>query len=410
MAIPDYKVALLCCSAALGMAVSHMQIPFAAQLREDVGCDSFCNGQMNSAKSALGLIGAVLVGRLSDLLGRKTGLWIALCGQIGETMLWGSASSVSHLWYSVIIGSILKQQFEVSKAMITDWTEHASVEERSAKHGLLGMSLGIGVFGTAGSALLTSTFDVARVGLVLSLLTGLIILFLPSADRHGHLKATESNDSYLFACFNLPCLRTPASMLLISIRACMGLGFYIYITIFQDSMRRRFDFAPKDFSKLMGFIGIVYAFSQGALSKKALTLFGRDSAWVLVICCLLLSLGRVIATLTLDIVWVYVGSLMVVVGLGVMNSAIAAGASSIASSDEAGGLFGVLAAAEKVGGIVGPLLGGFLWRQGGDTAVLGGLLVAYAIVLLLVFSGWRPLIVDAVPTTEGQDATKAKQS
>ena len=64
----------------LSMVGLSVTFPHAQARRDELGCDALCYGAMMSARSALHLVGSVLVGRLSDLCGRKGAMWLALLG------------------------------------------------------------------------------------------------------------------------------------------------------------------------------------------------------------------------------------------------------------------------------------------------------------------------------------------
>ena len=53
--------------------------------RDKLGCDALCLGSMTSARSALSLVGGVLVGRLSDGVGRKPAVLLGLAGGLAGT-------------------------------------------------------------------------------------------------------------------------------------------------------------------------------------------------------------------------------------------------------------------------------------------------------------------------------------
>ena len=50
--------------------------PFLQEQRDKLGCDALCYGTMQSTRAGLTLLGSVLVGRLSDRLGRRIPLYV----------------------------------------------------------------------------------------------------------------------------------------------------------------------------------------------------------------------------------------------------------------------------------------------------------------------------------------------
>ena len=53
-------------SIALWLVAMHMNMPYHQDLRNALNCDSLCQGSLNSAKSTLVLLGAAVMGKLSD--------------------------------------------------------------------------------------------------------------------------------------------------------------------------------------------------------------------------------------------------------------------------------------------------------------------------------------------------------
>merc|ERR1712032_1510971 len=87
-----------------------------------------------------------------------------------------------------------------------------------------------------------------------------LILLMPSPNTTA--PPASSSQGFLAglrAMVMLPVLRLPGSVLMIFIRAGMGLAFHIFITIWTPSLAERFAFTPKDHGQFMGFVGLAYA-------------------------------------------------------------------------------------------------------------------------------------------------------
>ena len=163
---------------------------------------------------------------------------------------------------------------------------------------------------------------------------------------------------------NVPAARSPAALLFMTIRVSMALAFHIFQTIWTSSLKTRFDFGPSDHGKFMSFIGLTYALSQGFVAKFLLTKFGaktpKDRVRVVLACCVALGAGRYVAFHTTSLTVVYCMFALIVTALGVVNTVLTADTSHLASSEEIGGVFGILAAVENGAGMLGPILGGSL--------------------------------------------------
>ena len=68
--------------------------------------------------------------------------------------------------------------------------------------------------------------------------------------------------------------------------------------------------------------------------------------------------------LTNSLTAVYVIMAAVIIALGIMNTAMSSAVTKLADADQIGGLMGVMEAIENCAGLVGPGLGGILFRTG----------------------------------------------
>ncbi|KAL7527068.1 hypothetical protein ACHAXR_001783 [Thalassiosira sp. AJA248-18] len=420
--------------------------------RDELGCDSLCYGTMTSVRSALGLVGTAVMGRLSD----KNGSMLALTlGSVGKGMtsvvdgatintispsgrraclflgtiatLLGLAIAVSMdslhgLWLSMIPGALLQHNFDVFKALLSEYhndIEHepknngsdakdgsneAPVSSRSGSVGKLGMAAGISfMIGPLIAAVASPTFRFAvYFAIVCTLASGLVIFYLPmpvalaqqkesehNIHEKDHLQAQKSE----FTLMNLLKLRTSksrAAVILLVIRLNMALAFHIFNTIWPASLKARFNFGPSDHAKFMSFFGVTYAFSQGFLAKRLVALWGKDGkVYIIMACCAVLGAGRYVAYYTESLVVIYATFLFIINALGTLNTVLTADTGSIAPSNEVGGLFGILQAAESAAGMIGPFLGGVISHYLGKDAPLIAVVGVYGSLFAFVSWGYE---------------------
>ena len=394
-------------------------MPHAQSLRDDLGCDSMCLGSMTSVRSMLTLTGATLVGKLSDStnhylqtsLGgaRRLSLFVGgLAAALGLLMGY-HASDIRMLWASMIPGALLQHNANVLKALFSAYhdavPEKSSSTDRAASAGLLGMAVGLALMaGPLAGVSLFSTYQEATYfgfGCVLISLALIVIMPTPLPATATHEQSTSSNVSKkklgFFSSFDIPTARTPAALFLMASRLCMTLAFHIFQTIWTASLNERFDFGPKDYGRFISFIGLTYAVSQGFLAKALLKTFGghtsRGRVRLLLSCCVILGCGRYLAFQTSSLPVVYALFAGIVTCLGLINTMFSADTSQIAPPEELGSLFGVLAAVESAGGIVGPILGGALSRVHPVHAPLFSVLALYALVFCMVIMGYDSLVL-----------------
>jgi len=199
-------------------------------------------------------------------------------------------------------------------------------------------------------------------------------------------------------------LSLPGPIFLMIIRICMALAFHIFHIIWVPSLKKRFDFGPKDHGMFMSFIGLSYALSQGLIAKKIITLApgAKNRPKILMVSALLLGLGRVFAFLSNDLRTVYCVFGLMIVSLGVVNTILSADASGLVPASEMGSLFGILEAVESGAGIIGPILGGSLSLISPVWAPLSIVFVMYAIVFAMVFVGYEKFVLSGKITEESK--------
>ena len=116
-------------------------MPFAQSRRDELQCDTLCQGSMTSVRSTLALIGSALMGRLSDqkrvsflgrgiLNGRMVCLYIGTFATLVGFVISGLMYSVRGMWLGMIPGALLQQNFSIYKALLADYHEEITQWEQ----------------------------------------------------------------------------------------------------------------------------------------------------------------------------------------------------------------------------------------------------------------------------------------
>jgi len=414
-----------------------LTLPHLQSRRELLLCDALCQGSLTSLRSTLGLIGAALMGRLSDSprVGRRVCLYVGSCAALASLVLGIGVTDQSGLFWSLVPGALLQQNFSVWKAVLADYA--AALEDgtsdggdvaalRAGSVGKLGMSAGLAfMVGPLVGATVVKTYERASyVAIVFVLLSVFFIARIPAENNATNLSskndintsATEQNETLnpkiaatnekvasptsSLQFLNLTSSITPSALYLILIRTLMALAFHIYNTIWTASLKTRFDFGPREHGQFMSFAGLMYALSQGYIARRVLTsLTQRGRIFALQLCCVALGVGRVVAFLLTDVISVYAAFGCIIIALGLINTVLTADASRLAPSSEIGGLYGILDAAQSAAGMVGPVLGGALAGieslGGGDgvSVPLGTVAGLYGVVFVMVTFGYERLVL-----------------
>ena len=401
--------------------------------RDELGCDALCYGSMTSIRGALGLVGAALVGRLSDrndsLLARSLGsigkgangrrgcLFLGIIAALLGFII-ALENSLIGLWLSMIPGAFLQHNFDVFKALLSEYhndvdnaednpdNESEEYEEsspsRSSSVGKLGMTVGMSfMIGPMVAAGANPSFQSATyMAIFCILVSGASVFTLPLPlasttkkldncdDKPDICETTQqSNEFTLSKMIKLQTPKTRAAMTLLVIRLNMALAFHIFNTIWPTSLKIRFQFGPSQHAKFMSFIGITYAISQGFVAKRMINALGaKGKVYGIMICCTMLGIGRYIAFHTDSLLVVYASFFFIINALGVLNTVITSDTGLIAPSNEIGKLFGILQASESAAGMVGPLMSGIISHYLGKDAPLLAVIAIYT--FLFFFSSW----------------------
>jgi MFS family permease len=401
-----------------------------------LGCDALCNGYMTSVRSALTVIGSTWIGRLSDSTSfpqvggaRRFLLGVGAMASAVGIVLAATATSLTVLWWSLIPGALLQHNFNILKALLGSYQEEEKDKEkgefgddddRAAKQaakrassvGTLGMAAGLGfMIGPPLGSRLCETYEQASIVALVFLGAAMVsILFLPEPTPATTTvrpvstpTVTAAVPSSLSSNWKVPILiplslRTPPVLFLMTCRTCMALAFHIFNILWTATLKTRFGFGPKDYGTFFGYIGLVFALSQGFGAKWVLQRFGAGSSitkrmQLLAVCCILLGGGRCLLYLTHSLVVVYMIYGGIITALGVVNTVFNADTSQVAPPQELGSLFGLLASVETLAGIAGPIVGGALTRFHPTIAPLIAVAVLYGIVLVLILWNYESILM-----------------
>jgi hypothetical protein len=452
-----------CISLIMLISAFSLIMPYLQSRRDELQCDTLCQGSMTSARSTLSLIGSAVMGRLSDSKsssssssssyfgnGRILCLYIGTFATFLGFIIDASMYSIKGMWMGMIPGALLQQNFSIYKAMLADYHEEihqlekeddivghckknddddnddlnnnddsdskkkaaAAAAARASSVGKLGMSVGLAfMVGPLFGATMIKTYQSAiTLASCLTILSTIWIMKMPipSSSLISSLSLSNNKDSnsekkettntswkqQLIQMFDVKSAKTKPALFLIIIRASMALAFHIFNTIWTVSLKRRFDFGPSDHGKFMSYIGLIFALSQGFVAKRILAPFGQKGRVnIILLCCLLLGIGRLVAFQVNDLRIVYVTFGFIITSLGVVNTILTADTCLIAPTSEIGGVFGVLEAAQSAAGMVGPMIGGILAKIDPVKAPLGAVVGLYAFVFILVLMGYEKLVL-----------------
>ena len=342
--------------------------------------------------SVMQFLATPVLGRLSDLVGRRPVLWVSLLGSALGYLVLALTGRFEWVLAARILDGITGGNISVAQAAMADITPS---KDRSKAMGLIGAAFGLGfVLGPfLGGTLADSTlgkhladahgwnlpFMVAGgLSLVASLF---VILWLPETLSPEARKAARQEENRGHALVNA--LERPGMPQLLAIALLAMTGFAMMEGTFSLLVNQRFNFGLSEVGYLFAFIGILIVIYQGGLVRLVAKHIPERLALVAGLLLMVLSLPLLPSApwkwpfllLMVPIAW----------GSGMNNTASSALASQLTPAADQGGLFGVLNAVSGIGRILGPFLGLFVFARWGYAASywVAAVVIGFALILAL---------------------------
>jgi DHA1 family tetracycline resistance protein-like MFS transporter len=382
-------------------------LPLLPYYAEEFGANATLIGFLAASNAVTQLIGAPIIGRLSDRYGRRPLLIVSILGTVASFLLLGFADSLWMLFLSRALDGLLGGNVSLARAYITDITGE---EERASSMGKIGATFGLGfIFGPALGGVLSYGGNYARpafiaAGLSLLNLIG-VILWLPESLPPGE-RGEESTEGRRW--FKLSGLREalgrPCVGPLLIIRLVSAVAFTMFHTIFSTYALYRFDLQSQSTSYLLTYVGALVVIIQGwGIGKLTERFNERAIAFAGVALLPLGMLGWALAPR----VWVL---LIVLAPLslasGILNTVISSLLSKVAHREETGGVLGIAASMGSLARVISPVAGGTLIDQLGTWAP--GVLGAVIMVLLLPYAYRRLFAIPEPPKPGCQPVGEAR--
>ena len=344
-------------------------------------------GLLLASYAAAQLIGAPLLGRASDRVGRRPILLISIFGTFLGFLLFGFAGSLAMLFASRILQGLTGGNLSVAQAYITDVTDAKS---RNRGLGMIGAAFGLGfIIGPAVGGLLSSiSYSVpAFMAAALAFVNLLLIAFwLPeSLTAEKRARQMERKPAFSLQAL-LQALKHPLTGPLLITRFLYSLAFVILQSIFSLFALKRFNMSVVGTGFVLTYVGVVSVITQAWLVGKLSQKF-KDS--------ILIQSGLVLLAMGL-LVWGFAPSVPLLVfsvtpialGGGLLNTILPSALTKTVQPQEVGGILGLSTSVESSTRVIAPLLGGFLlenvayWAPGLFGALI--LFVTFAYVLRTV--------------------------
>lgn len=371
----------------LGFSLILPLLPYYAQT---FGATAELVGLLLGANALTQLLGAPILGRLSDRYGRKPLLLVSLAGTVVGFLMLGFARSLAMIFASRIVDGFLGGNISLAQAYISDVT---TGKERTKGFGLIGAAFGLGfIFGPAMGGALAGGGNYALPALVaagLSLLNLLgVLLWLPESlpPEERARRAQEPRAAFtaraLLEALQLPCVGP-----LLQAQLVYSLAFTIFETTFALFAQSRLGLDARATSFVLTYVGVLVVLVQGVGIRLLVRRFNDKQ--------LVFGGGALLAFSLLA--WALSPSLWVLLAVlvplalasGVLRVAINTALTRSVWPEEVGGTLGLSAALNSLARVISPTVGGFLLGRVGAPApgLLGALLMVW-----LVYYAWRRIL------------------
>ncbi|MEY3693771.1 MAG: hypothetical protein RL157_1095 [Bacteroidota bacterium] len=296
---------------------------------------------------------APLVGALSDRYGRRPVLLLSLLGFGLDYLVLAFAPTLAWLFAARVVSGIFGASFTTGFAYIADVSPP---EKRAQNFGLVGAAFGLGfIIGPVTGGILGELgprvpFLVAAGLTLLNMAYGYFVLpeSLP-ADRRRPFEWKRANPlGTLLALRRYPqVVGLISSLVFVYIASHAVQGTWSYFTI------EKFNWSPKDIGLSLGAVGILSAFVQGFLIRKAIPALG---AWRTLIVGMVCNVTGLVLFALVQSQWMLYAFLLPYAFGGLAGPALQGLLSNGVPENEQGELQGAMSSMMSATSIVGPPL------------------------------------------------------
>jgi MFS transporter, DHA1 family, tetracycline resistance protein len=336
-------------------------------------------GLLLGANALTQLIGAPILGRLSDQYGRRPLLILSIAGTVISFLMLGFADALWVLFASRVIDGLLGGNVSLAQAYITDVTDK---EDRAKGLGLIGASFGLGfIFGPALGGTLSADGNYALPAFVAAGLATLnllgVLLWLPESlppEKRGeraHSPRAKFSARALFEALNRPCVGP-----LLNVALIYGLALTTFETIFSLFARARLGLTAQTTGYVLTYVGVLVVAMQGGGIRLLTERFSDKQ---------LIFGGAVILSFAL-LGWALTPKLKVLLivlaplalASGMLRVSVNSAMTKSVYPEEVGGILGLSASMGSLTRVVSPIVGSFLLDNVSPSApgIVGALLMA----------------------------------
>jgi DHA1 family tetracycline resistance protein-like MFS transporter len=350
-------------------------------------------GILIASYAVMQLIGAPILGRLSDRFGRRPILLLSVFGTFLGFLLLGFANALWMLFVSRIVDGLTGGNLSVAQAYISDVTD---TKDRSKGLGMIGAAFGLGfIIGPVTGGLLSQwgyavpAFVAAAISFINLIL---IYSWLPeSLTEEKRSQMTEKRPAVTLNALLIAFQRPFTGSILIT-RFFFGLAFAIFQTIFSLYALAKFNLSARDTGFVLTYVGVLSVIVQGFLVGRLTSRYREDI--LITASVVLMGISLLGWALAPSVLWLYIIMTPTALSGGLLNTLLSSTLTKAVAPQEIGGILGLSAAVESSTRILAPILGGILLQQIGTWApgIFGAIVMVGVSIFVFITIYDHPIV------------------
>ena len=339
-------------------------IPLLPYYAENFGANPNEVTLLMASYSLMQLIFSPILGRISDIYGRKKILILCLIGSAISYFLLYFATSFGLVLFARSIAGLFASTTAIANAYVTETTSSAN---RSKGMGLIGAAFGLGlVFGPVIGGYFGGG-DIDNINYKMPFIFAIIVAIISFVLAHFILiEPKKRNKQFISINFldsfkdliNL--FKIPALLFLITVSFLVTFSFAGFETTFALWTERAMSWASKQTGFAFTFTALLAALVQGVFIGKLTKSFGEIK--LLITSCFLMLIGLFFITLSIQNLFYLTFSLGILgISVGLGNPSLNSFLSKNLSKNIIGASFGVIQSVGSLARILSPLVAGNLF-------------------------------------------------
>lgn len=322
-------------------------LPLLPYYAETFHANAFVTGLLVASYAIAQLIGAPLLGRMSDRYGRRPILLASIFGTFLGFLLLGIANALWILFAARIIDGLTGGNLSIAQAYISDVT---NAKNRAKGLGMIGAAFGLGfIIGPVTGGFLSQWgYAVPAFAAAAMSFLNLILIFawlpeLLTAEKRAALN--EKKPAITIGAL-VKALKRPFSGSLLITRFFFGVAFAIFQTIFSLYALTKFNLTAAQTGYVLTYVGVLSVITQGFLVGRITHKFREDTLIVACVALMAISMiGWSLAPTVLVLLIVLAPTSLVG---GILNTLLSSTLTEAVTPREIGGILGLAASVQFI--------------------------------------------------------------